>query len=1165
MHDQRRVLAPQNSPSECKQYCPIVLAGKRRRPGNLVRPLISSFFGTVAIGLALAVFGCGSGDGVLSNASHTTMLGQNITFDAIPAEPVGAQITLTATATSGLPVSFSTTTPTVCVVSASSATVLTVGKCTIQANQAGNSAYSPAPSVPQSFTASETLAVPAPSLAYTENPAVYSAGIPIASNPPQGPVEADATYTVSPALPAGLILNATTGVISGTPASILPTAIYIVTETDPAGSTAVSLSITVNFANATPADYGFSVPSPEPTMPSAFDIFMPPLYAANPSAPAVAEWTRSAGPGNAMEFSTAGLTAGTTFLVYGQNSAAATPVNVAPAVLDYAPQGSSSGQIASILLPSAASGMPNGMYLVWPQNRIGTGAPVAINRTDAWWVGPESSTKGDTVFVFGQNLTYPGTYAPGALTPLVYLVSADSAGETYLPQVTSANPYRVGFSTSEVNPGSYEVWVHNGAGGDFGWSGPLPLTVSAASPWNCQSSGPSTFNVRSYGALGNGITDDTTAITTTIIAAGTYASNAGHPYATIYLPPGIYMVSTGFQPPSNVCFMGAGISNWQTQTGIKGSASILRLSHTTATLGNLAFPQTSRAFVWANEGGGGSNNVEFTNLVLDANGNVPGVSDTLGAQVRFRFSKNVKFDSIVLNGTGPTMYGTGFENFDFLGGVNYYLTNSTIIGTGVWNYWTKQVFMSGNLFLAADNSLMMTVNTGSLQTAFSNNTQEDLQYFNTMNPSAQIPYSYGSTSYAAAIAGQSLIGTGFGPYGLGRMGGSETNEVGQLYIGQNTNINAGPCDPNNTNGIYPNSYPGCDPSTDSNSGEQVLFETEPVDFGGLATGSTDTTVTVSGLTEASCGNTSNCNYVGEDAVIAGGTGLGQNRHIIAQNGSTLTLSAPWMLNPDATSMIYISNVTYQAAVYDNVEQGKADQTLRPTALAGIEAWSGVYGLIYDSNQVSNVGTGVVEAALQTNRPNENWIAPDYFSLFCNNKITGAIEGVHIADMFYGGSGDTQAVAFLGNVFRNNIFGTSDSSSPINTGIYSEGIEFSPDAASVGEGNAIQGMIFDGNSIVINNSNASSIAASRTNETPAGLWTDSGSALIIDTLFNGNSFSLTLGAQPSSTAGSYGMVFGSTASSPHVPAPATPGNTCVEVGSNTFTGFTTPTAGLVCAN
>ncbi|WP_333814192.1 Ig-like domain-containing protein [Tabrizicola sp.] len=69
-------------------------------------------------------------------------------------------VPLVATATSGLTVSFTSATPTVCSVTGATATVLTGGICTINANQAGDVAYNPAPQVSQSFTispASQTI------------------------------------------------------------------------------------------------------------------------------------------------------------------------------------------------------------------------------------------------------------------------------------------------------------------------------------------------------------------------------------------------------------------------------------------------------------------------------------------------------------------------------------------------------------------------------------------------------------------------------------------------------------------------------------------------------------------------------------------------------------------------------------------------------------------------------------------------------------------------------------------------------------------------------------------------------------------------------------------------------------------------------------------------
>ncbi len=77
---------------------------------------------------------------------------QKITFDPIAPQPVGTMLTLTATTTSGLPITFASTTPTICTVSGSTASLLNTGTCTIQASQAGNATYFHSGPVTVSFT-----------------------------------------------------------------------------------------------------------------------------------------------------------------------------------------------------------------------------------------------------------------------------------------------------------------------------------------------------------------------------------------------------------------------------------------------------------------------------------------------------------------------------------------------------------------------------------------------------------------------------------------------------------------------------------------------------------------------------------------------------------------------------------------------------------------------------------------------------------------------------------------------------------------------------------------------------------------------------------------------------------------------------------------------------
>lgn len=70
----------------------------------------------------------------------------------MPTVVVGGTSTVFATATSGLAVSFSSMTPSVCTVSGSTVLGVTAGTCTIAANQAGSANYSVATQVMQTFT-----------------------------------------------------------------------------------------------------------------------------------------------------------------------------------------------------------------------------------------------------------------------------------------------------------------------------------------------------------------------------------------------------------------------------------------------------------------------------------------------------------------------------------------------------------------------------------------------------------------------------------------------------------------------------------------------------------------------------------------------------------------------------------------------------------------------------------------------------------------------------------------------------------------------------------------------------------------------------------------------------------------------------------------------------
>lgn len=94
--------------------------------------------------------------GVSSSFGSTTVKNtQTINFGALGNKTFGnADFAISASASSGLAVSFSSQTPSVCSVAGTSVHLVAAGTCTIRASQAGNAAYSAATDVDQSFTIS---------------------------------------------------------------------------------------------------------------------------------------------------------------------------------------------------------------------------------------------------------------------------------------------------------------------------------------------------------------------------------------------------------------------------------------------------------------------------------------------------------------------------------------------------------------------------------------------------------------------------------------------------------------------------------------------------------------------------------------------------------------------------------------------------------------------------------------------------------------------------------------------------------------------------------------------------------------------------------------------------------------------------------------------------
>jgi hypothetical protein len=91
------------------------------------------------------------------NVTAAAVILQVIDFGVLADRALGSgSFTVSATASSGLAVTFSSLTPAACSANGTTVTLLALGTCTVAADQPGNGAYAPAPQAAQSFAITAT-------------------------------------------------------------------------------------------------------------------------------------------------------------------------------------------------------------------------------------------------------------------------------------------------------------------------------------------------------------------------------------------------------------------------------------------------------------------------------------------------------------------------------------------------------------------------------------------------------------------------------------------------------------------------------------------------------------------------------------------------------------------------------------------------------------------------------------------------------------------------------------------------------------------------------------------------------------------------------------------------------------------------------------------------
>jgi hypothetical protein len=620
--------------------------------------------------------------------------------------------------------------------------------------------------------------------------------------------------------------------------------------------------------------------------------FTPTFTAATPNAaaPVIAVASPSAGPDDTITVTgTAIGDPSTQYLVYGQTGAS-------DATTDYATTQVATADGATVTI--AASEPANSMYLVWAVNASGASAPVAINQTQAWWIGAAgqqvqttsgqttvSMTSGTTMSVYGTNMSN------GAATPQswVYLQPTDGSPGQWAT-VSAANPYKVDFTAS--TPGTYQVWVNNGLGGAYGWSQvtqndqPMLLTVTAAPPaiTNWSTAPSAIINVMNYGATGGGTTDDGHAILKAIAAL--------QPGDTLYFPAGTYLISGGEQLllPQDTQVLGAG--SGQTTLLFEGAVAY-----------NDGFGRFEMGWL-------SPNNVEIDGLTLNYAGGQTTDSTLLAANYYPGFDITLNDVSLIANGIRP---------LNIQGANNVSIDNSVIQGLDVAALGTTNLFINQTTFEEAGGGQCGITNYGtSYDWSITNCTVQD---------------------YNDSVADGSAT-AGF------LENNSRNGNIYNQYIANNRTVNLQMQTPGNFGAQidYESAGSGANTIVASATADSVTFLTSNPS----AYVSGDDVIITDG---AGLGQKRYVTGV-IDNYSSAGTLLSQ----------TLALDVPWNVAPDSSSHAFVGYTCSNVAIYDNTfsdasgPDGSGGNLFYGKAL---EIFCGAYGIIFDGNTTYNLNQPVL--------------------------------------------------------------------------------------------------------------------------------------------------------------------------------------------------------------
>ncbi len=284
-------------------------------------------------------------------------------------------------------------------------------------------------------------------------------------------------------------------------------------------------------------------------------------------APVIIKASEAVKPGAVFSLYGEGLPAGQTTITFQSQNGGGSQLPVI--------QSDPNGQFARVLLPAGESTEDATLIVQNPYGQV----QVPVNQAKPTWLSDEAAYPGLPLQIFGRNLDASEFGGHGVTQ--VRLV-ANGGGRSIRIHPDKVTPFAVDFTVPRrAAPGTYTVQIRNAERAE--WStlpGSLPILASKPNgdplglnvSWAQDFRWDATYNVRRYGAVGNGSQDDTAAIQAGI------EDVANHGGGVLYFPDGNY-VFTQLKMRSGVVLSGesrGGTVLQYSKAGTGGPSAVVR-------------------------------------------------------------------------------------------------------------------------------------------------------------------------------------------------------------------------------------------------------------------------------------------------------------------------------------------------------------------------------------------------------------------------------------------------------------------------------------------------------------------------------------------------------------------------------------------------------------